>query len=267
MHRDSENPELETAAIRFYLDESGGADPNTPHAVVGGVFITREKFLAFEDEWDGMLDDHKITPPLHMKEFGRPHGRFAAMSDCCRHELFLEAAELIRSHRLSSMSVSLSNEQYCKYIPKEVRKAYSVYGLCFALAASGADILAHKNRAPSKIPFIMDSGNPYAEHVRKTHASIAVWQRSGSFLKLGSLTFADDKDFGILQAADIIAWTARRRATEIELGYGFAPLESLFGSGHAETKWYPTFLEKLGEFLSQQIATEKAKSKIGNQGV
>lgn len=259
MHRESDNPELETAAVRLYLDESGGQDPKTPHAVVGGIFITRQNFLPFEDAWDQMLEDHGIVPPLHMKEFGRPNGRFANMSDCCRHELFLEAAHLIRAHRIGSLSVSLSNEEYRKHIPKAVRGKFSVYGLCFALSAAGADQLANHNRVPGKIPFILDSGNPYADHIRKTHASIRLWQKSGSFLTLGSLTFADDKDFGILQAADVLAWTARRRATEIDLGYSFGPLASLFEKPHTETKWYPSALKQLGEFLAKQIEIEKAK--------
>jgi len=260
MHRESDNPELETAAVRLYLDESGGQDPNTPHAVVGGIFITRQKFLAFEDAWDGLLEDHEIVPPLHMKEFGRPHGRFAKMSDCCRREFFLEAAELIREHRIGSLSVSLANKEYAEHIPPEVRNKFSVYAMCFTLAVAGTDQLAIKNRAPGKIPLILDSGNPYADHIRKSHASVRVWQQSGEFTHIGSLTFADDKDFGILQAADLIAWTARRRATRIDLGYSFSPLASLFEPHrHSEAKWEPEALQKLGTFLLEQIAIEKTK--------
>jgi hypothetical protein len=260
MHRESDNPELETAAVRLYLDESGGSDPNTPHAVVGGMLITRQKFLRFEDAWNQMLDDHKIIPPLHMKDFGRPHGRFAKMSDCCRHELFLEVQELISSHRVGSISVSLSNADYRKFCPPEVVKVFSVYGMCFVLTAWGTQLIVQHNSYHQKIPIILDSGNPYAEHVRSSHANM----QKLAFPNIGSLTFADDKDFGILQAADVIAWAARRRASNISFGYGFCPLEIIFADPdrHKEAPWMEKWLKDLGDFLRQSIDEEKRKSDI-----
>lgn len=258
MHRESDDPELETAAVRLYLDESGGNDPNTPHAVIGGMFITRHNFMPFENAWDQLLEDHEIVPPLHMKEFGRPNGRFAKMSDCCRRDLFIEAADIIKAHRVGTISVSLPNDEYSKYVMKDVRDKFSVYGMCFTLTAVGTNIIAEKNHATDRVPFILDSGNPYAEHVRKAHASIQIFQRAGMFQHIGSLTFANDIDFGILQAADVIAWAARRRATKIELGYAFAPIAALFEepNRHIEASWKTEWLQKLGAYLAEQMAAE-----------
>ena len=201
MHN-SNAPEKETAAIRLYLDESGGDDPNTPHAVIGGMLIEGSRFETFENEWDAMLDDHGITPPLHMKEFGRPNGRFAKMSDCCRRELFLEAATLIDSHRIGTISASISNKEYQEILKTPIiGNTFSVYGMCFLLAAMITHRLAQVNLYDGKIPFILDSGNPYANHVRSAHASIVEIQRSGKSLHVGSLAFSEDQDFGILQAS------------------------------------------------------------------
>lgn len=249
MHN-SESPEKETAAIRLYLDESGGDDPGTPHAVVGGVLIKRSKFLVFEDAWDRMLETHGIEPPLHMKEFGRPHGRFSGMSNCCRRELFIEVAELINSHKLFSLAATLSNEQYKSLCPKEARDIFSVYGMCFNLIVMLNDRLASHLEYSDRIPFILDSGNPYADHVRQAHAAIIEAQKT-KFRHLGSLTFEDDRDFGILQAADVVAWGVRRRATNIPLRSPFDPIEKIIDveNNHFEHSWKAEWLGTLGDSL------------------
>ncbi len=255
MHN-SGDPELETAALRLYLDESGGNDPGTPHAVVGGILIARTRFLAFEDAWDQMLDEHGITSPLHMKEFGRPHGRLAKISDCCRRELFLEVVDLISSYRVGTISASLGNEEYKQRVPAEVIKAFSMYGMCFVLAAFVTQVLAAANSYDGRIPIIMDSGNPYAGHVRESHATIQQIQREvGQFLSIGSLTFDDDMELGILQAADVISWGARRRATNLPLRAGLEPIERIFTdpTRHKEAPWMPAWLTELGENLARKI--------------
>src|SRR5258708_7616451 len=116
MHRDSDKSDTETAALRLYMDESGGKDPRTPHAVIGGILITREAFLQFEDAWDRMLLDHGIPDGIHMKEFGR-HGRLGKISKCCRDKLFCEAKYLIENYRAMTLSVAIDGSQYDRYIP------------------------------------------------------------------------------------------------------------------------------------------------------
>src|ERR1700733_10146026 len=193
------SPESETAAVRLYMDESGGEDPGTPHAVIGGMLINSRRFQTFEDAWDVMLDRHGIQPPLHMKEFGRPNGRFASMTDCCRYELMLEAVSLIHSHKIATIACSITNAEYKSNFSDEFRSIFSVYGMCFLLSVVMNHAAAAQNNYHEKIPFILDSGNPYAEHIRKAHAEILEWQKTSS-LHMGTLTFAEDDDFGILQA-------------------------------------------------------------------
>jgi hypothetical protein len=60
----------------------------------------------------------------------------------------------------------------------------------------------------------------------------------------------------------VVACTARRRATGIDLGYTFGPLPVLFDpKRHTEAQWYPSALWQLGEFLNKQIELEKKKPK------
>jgi hypothetical protein len=254
MHN-SDNPDLETAAVRLYLDESGGDDPGTPHVVIGGMLINRRRFEQFENAWDAMLENHGIVPPLHMKEFGRPDGRFANMSDCCRRELFLEVADVVNSHKIGSLSASLGNEEYRQYFSQEARTKFNVYGMCFLLAVMMNHQSALQNSYQDKIPFILDSGNPYAHHVRSSHATIVQMQREGAYLHMGSLTFAEDDDFGILQAADVIAWGARRRITNIPFGFAFEPISRIVtpSDHHADGSWKSEWLKEVWDSILHRL--------------
>jgi len=252
MHRDSDAPDLETSILRMYADESGGDDPGTPHAVIGGLLVNRKKALAFEEKWDQLLQGYGISPPLHMKEFGKD-GRFGKMSRCCRKQLVDEAVGLIMSHRTASQSVSLSNQEFKASFPKEVRDVFGVYGMCFALFAMGAHYSAIKNNYPLPIPYILDDGNPYKQHVVSGHASVMLIQRQGMPLHMGSLTFDDDAVWGLLQAADLIAWGARRRATKIPLKGAFESINKIFDDHHNEAEWRPEWLQESAMRLSNSI--------------
>ena len=262
--RTTNTPDSETAAVRLYLDESGGDDPNTPHAVIGGMLIQSTHFQPFEDAWDAMLISHGVEPPLHMKEFGRPHGKLANMTDCCRYELLLEAATLVNSHKIGSVSVSLTNAEYKENFDEEFKSKFSVYGMCFLLTAVMNHQAALENGYEQKIPFILDSGNPYADHVRKSHAEMLEWQKTG-FLHLGSLTFAEDDDFGILQAADMIAWGRRRKASGMGLQYPFNPILRILDDvgGHLESVWKPEWMVKLRAALDLCVARIENEKKQG----
>jgi uncharacterized protein DUF3800 len=253
MHK-SDAADEETAAVRLYLDESGGDDPGTPQAVVAGMIINRSHYLHFEEVWDQILDEHGIEPPLHMKEFGRPHGRFAKISDCCRRELFIEVAALINSHKIFSIAGTVSNSEYKQLIPKQARDKYSLYAMCFNLAVMLNHHLALGSSYQGKIPFILDTGNPYKGHIVQAHAMMLQMQRE-RFLHAGGLHFEDDTDFGVLQAADVIAWGARRRATNLSFNYGFSPITKILEleNHHVEFSWQADWLKQLGQAITRYV--------------
>lgn len=260
MHK-SKDPDKQIAAVNLYLDESGGQDPNTPVAVVAGILINRSHYQPFEDSWEEMLQRYGMEPPLHMKEFGRPHGRFAVMTDVDRHELFAEATELINAHKIASIAAKITNAEYEAHVPQEVRDKFSAYGMCFNLAAVMNHQLAEHNSYKEKIAFFLDIGNPYASHVVKAHAAMYQTQQE-HFLHVGPLSFDDDKDFGVLQAADVIAWGTRRRASGIALDYPFNPIMGIFGEEHhAEASWESHLLKGLADGLMLRMAEAKERTE------
>ena len=252
MHN-SESSANEVASVRLYLDESGGKDPSTPKAVVGGLLINYSHFLHFEEVWDQMLETHGIIAPLHMREFGKGC-RLAGISECCRRELFLEVAELVNSHKVGSMSATLTNAEYEAYIPQEIRHVFSPYAMCFNLAMMMNHKLA-ENVYQKKIPFILDIGNPYKEHIIQAHAAAVQMQRQGEFLHAGGLYFDDDAEFGTLQAADVIAWGIRRTASGLPFLPGTEPIGTIlsYEKDHRDNAWKAEWLEQLGDTLLRRL--------------
>ena len=214
-----------------------------------------------------MLLQHGIPDGIHMKEFGRPHGRLAGISDCCRRELFIEATHLIRKYRAFTLAATLSNEQYRNNMPKVVRDRFSVYGMCFHLAVMTTHKLAEFNRHNDRIPFIMDGGNPYKHHVVDSHAFILKTFQKHIYIHAGGLFFDDDKVLGILQAADVIAWGTRRHASKIPFGKGFSPIEDFLKETdhHHEQAYKPEWMKQLGDSLLKLIEDGKAGREVTDE--
>jgi len=258
----------ETAAVRLYLDDSGSEDPGTPWAVIGGMLINYSNFDSFEVQWEDLLARYSIENPLHMKEFGKD-GRFADIQNSCRYKLFSEVAELVEAHKIFSIGANINNSEYQKTFSKELRSTIGYYGMCFIMLVQMNHQMAEHYKYPHRIPFILDLGNPKKEHVVKSHAEIMNWQKQGTYFHVGGLHFEDDRDFGILQAADVIAWGVRRRATGHYFPRAFTPILRMLDKekGHAEADWKSEWMQGLNESLMHQyremekLEGEKRKSK------
>jgi hypothetical protein len=104
-------------------------------------------------------------------------------------------------------------------------------------------LAAQHNNYGERIPFLMDSGNPYANHVRGAHAEMQTerWRH----MNVGSLTFDDDEQINALQAADLIAWASRVKAEHGNFDNGYEPLVALFNEAHIQEEYPESAIAKL----------------------
>jgi hypothetical protein len=267
MHGGSAKYQQETASVRLWLDESGGEDPGTPYASLGALLINHGRFESFETAWEELLERYNLTPPLHMKEFGRPDGRFGYLTNECRYQIFSEVVEIINSHKLYSFAANISNAQYESAFNKKLRDIFGVYGMCYLMLVWMNHSMAERNKYPKTIPFIFDIGNSKADHIVKSHAEIQRWQRE-TYFHMGGLHFEKDECFALLQAADVVAWGARRRATKLSMNHGFSPILRIFEpSYHIEADWKSEWMVGLNETLMQQyrrleVAKDEERNRI-----
>ena len=243
MHHSSD-PDLEALVVSLYLDESA-TDASTPTAVVGGLLINSSHFVGLDEKWRAMLDEFELWPGLHMKDFGL-HNRFAAMPQQRRSQIFERAVEIIKAHNIATIAVTLDHGQYKAILAPTLKHQMSPYSLCFLGCVVGNHQIAEKQGYDKTVPFVIDSGNPYAEHVRKAHRVLRDLQSKGHFLNLGSLTFDKDDDVTALQAADVICWAVRRRAAGCPFAIGFEPLEAILDEhGHNQSPFPEVAMRQL----------------------
>jgi hypothetical protein len=262
--RNSNCDEKQTADVRLYLDESGTRDPGTPIAVVGGIIINRPYEDHFEPEWFKILERHHIEPPIHMREIG-PHGKLGWLSGQQRSDLFAELVPLINSHKIASVSATLSNREYEEHCPIEMRGGLSVYGMCFNLAVMINHKLAEQARYEGRIPFILDTGNPYVEHVLGAHAAMMEFQKS-DYIHAGCLDFEDDANSAVLQAADVIAWGVRRQESQKSFPPGLEQIAELLlkEQHHHNNEWKSEWLKQLGDW-ARMASTQHLEAGESNR--
>jgi hypothetical protein len=203
----SQSTHRKALSVTCYLDESA-TDGGTPTAVVGGLLLNEHDGFSLDRQWRDMLNEFGLTV-LHMRDF-QAH-RF---DQSAKSRILSRATKIIADNRIYSLSAMLEHEDYRNSFSDETRRDHSPYELCFILAALANAKMAQFNKYQEPIAFVVDQGNRYADQVRLAHAEMdGLYQATGFPTNMGKLWFADDQNVTALQAADVICWGARRKAT------------------------------------------------------
>jgi hypothetical protein len=251
MHH-SDDPKRVTMVVTCYLDESG-TDEQSSQAVVAGLIMHRDQFLLYDALWEDMLLRHNITPPLHMKEFGK-HGRHGHLTYDKKFELFTDVANFINVHKVVSVGATLNHKQYINLIHDKMKRHIGLYGVCFMLCAHVCFAEAWTNNYTGDLAFVMEAGNQHAEHVRQAHQGMMEMKnKTAIWINTGTLTFAP-KDLSVLQAADVIAWGVNRRSGTKGLGKGFQPIAKIFNNMHIQLPWPDEVLKEWSDSVMERRA-------------
>ena len=238
----------ETASIQLYLDESGGGDTAT--AVLGGMLINYGQFHSFEDTWQDTLERYSIPWPLHMKDFSK-HGPLGHIPPICRFELLSELTQIINDHKIYSVVAKVRSHEYESNVDEYLRGHFGLYGMCFILAVVMNQRLASLNRYSGRIAYILDVGNSKTHHVVGAHSEIIKMQTEEKEYnwRAGDLHFEDDRDFALLQAADLIAWGARRKEDKAQFPSGMEPIRRFLNedSVHVEKYFEPDLMKEMSD--------------------
>jgi hypothetical protein len=98
----------------------------------------------------------------------------------------------------------------------------------------------------------MDTGNSYKQHAIDSHAVLLEFQKSQP-VNAGRLEFDSDDKILALQAADVIAWSVRRRLTG-NFKNGFEPLPHLFNLDHVEQPLEEDWMIESADVLRARIS-------------
>ena len=228
MHH-SYRPDLAAMPLKAYYDDSG-TDDSSQVTVLSGPVMSEQAFVEFEGKWSLLLDSYEIPHPLHMKDFSGG-GKHSSLSFGTKREIFGKAAGLINGHKFFSVSIGIPQQLFDFLLPKKVRKRqFGPYVLAFisAVLANKAVLDKSKLYGNRTISYLVDDGSAGKGQLLEAHSAVVDAEMSkGKFRHTGSVAFDTDDRVSALQAADMIAWAARRRAVRGPLTGEFAPLEEL----------------------------------------
>jgi hypothetical protein len=216
-------------ALTSYLDDSG-SDDLSPLTTIGGPVMSRVAFCEFNGQWGPLLKRHRISWPVKMTDFVRPHGRYAGMYPELKMAFLREASKLINEHKLYSIAVEVAGPEFDAQLSEGVRKnLIGPYALAFFSAVLAANSLVSQSRlfANEIISFLVDSGFSHSGQLVLIHAAILeVARRKHEARFVGAMGFDTDERVSALQAADMVAWSGRRKALNA-LCDEFEPLNDL----------------------------------------
>lgn len=233
--------------FKSYLDDSG-TEELSPSTVIGGPVLTLFQLPEFNKSWKEMLRYHHIPPPLHMVDFVRPYGKHIGMHREMKIALFNAVAKTINEHKSYSISVSVPQVDFRERLSPEVCKTViGPYALAFfstvvanrrlpeILASRPGPLAGYIKNVGWRVKFVIDRGSAHSDQLVAAHDALRKWEQATKDNHFtGTMAFDNDEHVLPLQAADVIAWSARRRETQGPLENEFEPLNAVLDE-HAQS--------------------------------
>jgi hypothetical protein len=229
-----DDPNLQAAVVN-YLDESGTGD-ESKFLVVGGPVFRKAEFVTISGEWNSMLRYNSIVPPFKMRDFVRPHGRYCGMLPEMKIALFTAVAGLINKYKVYSLDVAVEKASFDARLDERVKKRLvGPYAMAFLITAMRNCLIARRQDYHKRIAYLADEqSKSWTEQVHDARRLIRQWEADSKYqANMGSVTFDTDSHVPALQAADAVAWVARRVLDYGTLDKEFAPLADII-SPHVE---------------------------------
>jgi hypothetical protein len=238
------------AILHCYCDESG---KKSDHPVVSfsGLCITQSKVKSFDEDWDILLRHYEIDF-LHMARASRlsekqgpkmSRGQTANQ----RVDALMPFADCINKHFELGLLHCIDIEGFNSLSKNARHKIGSPDDPYFiAFMRGGLEIVDYCHR-DDHISIICDDDRETAWDCYRHYRGLCA-AREDYRDKIVSLTFADDRYFPALQAADMVAFLARLEAKRIFYGdrYSFGRLFNHLTTekGVSYAKWKYVFLDK-----------------------
>lgn len=200
---------------------------------------------------------YDLRPPLHMSDFTRM-GEYAGLYPEFKRALFADVSKLINEHKVYSISIAISQTEFATELPAQIRRdLIGPYALAFFSAVALNQAVAERIPYEGKIAYLLDEGFGYIDQLKEAHAVIVNIEKQSGRPHTGRLEFRSDDAVPMLQAADAIAWAARRRQLDGALREGFEPLnEALVEDrrpSHAHVRIPPHGIKMLADPINAWI--------------
>jgi len=220
----SDDPLRRGMALTCYCDDSG-THKESKAAVVGGIVLTKDKFIKFCGAWGAILREFRIDK-IHMADFVRPNGRYSAMRPEMKVALFTAVAKTILEFKIYSMSSAVPQGEYSALLPKEVAREFiGPYAMAFLVLMTVNITIGLETGYIDRLAYLIDKGSKrHHEQLQGAHTLLLHVEKGWNRTFTGAIASDIDDHNSALQAADVIAWTHHRTVDSQEFGDDFRPL-------------------------------------------
>jgi hypothetical protein len=213
--------------LQAYVDESWNDDV----FAMGGYIATTEQWEQLSDDWAAELNRHPKLDYFKMSEAGALRGPFQFFTTEQRDQRLENFYSIVEKNVLASFSSVVFRRDF-ETLVKKLPVKLTTFPYRFMLNSLLTGVAAFQKRGGLNEPvkYIFDRQMMQEKKVLGLWdvAMNDMWPENRAMIA-GPPIFEDEKDFEGLQAADLEAWWARRRADEKVKG-----LERL------EYPWQPT---------------------------
>lgn len=188
-----------------YFDDSG-TDEDNGYCVVAGFLSSFEQWEAFSEEWSALLADSDVER-FHATEAANRKGAFEGKTPGEVNAIVDGLCDITSRHAICRVAAGLPWEVYKRELQGRVNRQYDhPYLLCFSLVCNALRFIKSRLIIPEPLHIVMHR-QPKLGHRAADfwHTKIDPENRVAT-----SFTFGDDMQYVPIQAADMVAWLARR---------------------------------------------------------
>jgi hypothetical protein len=212
--------------LYLYCDESGKADSND-YVAMCGFAIDHRQLRQLSDVWIDYLGVERL-PPIHMREIfhvgerlrpNRPDRwlqvktRWGMRWEAKRDRMLEELAAIVQDSSARAIGTVIDARHFRSGTCPRLNQNYRGDAIHLAFARTVMPCVEGVAQGvPSpEIGIVVDDDKETSIHFHEWVNEIKHDSRNPSGTLIKSLCFADDKYFPLLQAADMLAFTARQR--------------------------------------------------------
>lgn len=259
------------SGLTAYFDDSGthddGSQGPSSHIVVGGYLGTSAQWELFSEEWKDILARYDLKGQhFHMANFINGRKPFDHLPYERRDSLLYQLLCLIRARSIIGVTSAVPRTDFEEAIGAETDRYGHPYNLTATSALSLVKIWQKYNGNSMPVAFVVEDGTKHKDEISDGFEKS---KRQGDIegrLENDSLRFCP-KSVVPLQAADLIAWYARRSLLQNDpwrpTGYqGWRHLmkSHLEQHRHIDAPWGTSHLVQAKETYEQRLAELNART-------
>lgn len=262
--------------LTVYADESGTHDKHgllrgSEVTAVAGYLASKQAWDILSRRWRTALREYEVET-FHMSEYWREKPPYDKWSDAKRKRFLKTLIKIARDNTWFAIGGMVPTKEYDQLVPENVKGGADKislehpYHFCFTMLFARfleylkLDIDRRFPRRPGaeeKVAFVFDQQEEFQELANRGFNLIKKVADPND--RLGPLTFAASKDYEPLQAADLLAFYARRILThKIEGKPWRDPFELMMEERHNLMLHYFT-AGMLKDFARKAVALEQAR--------